>query len=133
VIVGTNGIVLDERGRVLLIRRDDILTWALPGGASEPGELPPDGVAREVEEETGVKVIPERLPWPFLSLQRERLDQALRHDGGPPHWGRQRPSRWLRFARRTAGTVIYRWQDLKRHRRNLPPYQPQGPGITAHL
>ena len=60
-IVGTDGVVVDKSGRVLLIRRDDILTWALPGGALEPGELPPDGVVREVEEETGLEVVPERL------------------------------------------------------------------------
>jgi len=60
-IAGTNGVVVDESGRVLLIRRDDILTWALPGGALEPGELPPDGIVREVEEETGLRVAPERL------------------------------------------------------------------------
>jgi 8-oxo-dGTP diphosphatase len=60
-IVGTNGVVVDESGRALLIRRDDVLTWALPGGALEPGELPPDGVIREVREETGLQVEPERL------------------------------------------------------------------------
>ena len=60
-VVGTNGIVLDENGCVLLIRRDDILTWALPGGALEPGELPRDGVVREVEEETGQEVAPAQL------------------------------------------------------------------------
>jgi 8-oxo-dGTP diphosphatase len=60
-IAGTNGVVVDERGRVLLIRRDDTLTWALPGGALDQGELPPQCVVREVEEETGVRVAPERL------------------------------------------------------------------------
>ena len=52
----TNGVVVDQHGRVLLIRRDDFLIWALPGGGLEAGESPTDGVVREVEEETGLKV-----------------------------------------------------------------------------
>ena len=59
--IGTNGIVVDNKGRVLLILRDDTRTWAIPGGALEAGELPTDGVAREVEEETGISVMPARL------------------------------------------------------------------------
>jgi ADP-ribose pyrophosphatase YjhB (NUDIX family) len=59
--VATNGIVVDQFGQVLLIKRDDTRTWAIPGGALEAGELPPDGAAREVAEETGLKVEPVRL------------------------------------------------------------------------
>ncbi len=59
--IGANGIVVDNKGRVLLILRDDTRTWAIPGGALEAGELPTDGVAREVEEETGISVVPARL------------------------------------------------------------------------
>jgi 8-oxo-dGTP pyrophosphatase MutT (NUDIX family) len=59
--IGTNGIVVDNKGRVLLIRRDDMRTWAIPGGALDAGELPTDGVAREVKEETGLEVVPARL------------------------------------------------------------------------
>ena len=60
-IIGTNGIVFDEKGRVLLIQRDDIFTWALPGGSLDSGELPPEGTVREVFEETGLKVSADRL------------------------------------------------------------------------
>jgi 8-oxo-dGTP diphosphatase len=59
--IGTNGIVVDNQGRVLLILRDDTRTWAIPGGALDSGELPTIGVAREVEEETGLSVLPSRL------------------------------------------------------------------------
>ena len=58
IFVGTIGIVLDKHGRVLLIRRDDTFTWARPGGTLEPGELPTESVKWEVEEETGLKVVP---------------------------------------------------------------------------
>jgi ADP-ribose pyrophosphatase YjhB (NUDIX family) len=59
--IGTNGLVVNEFGQVLLIQRDDTRTWALPGGSLDAGELPTVGVAREVEEETGLKVLPVRL------------------------------------------------------------------------
>lgn len=59
--VGTNGIVVDQLGNVLLIKRNDTRTYAPPGGALDAGELPPDGAAREVREETGLVVLPVRL------------------------------------------------------------------------
>jgi ADP-ribose pyrophosphatase YjhB (NUDIX family) len=51
--------VLDEDGRVVLIRRRfEPLAghWSLPGGALETGETLEAGVAREVREETGLDV-----------------------------------------------------------------------------
>lgn len=39
---------------VLLIRRADTGTWALPGGMVDPGETAPAALARELQEETGV-------------------------------------------------------------------------------
>ena len=59
--LGTNGVVINELGEVLLIQRDDTRTFAPPGGGIETGELPSDNVAREVEEETGLVVTPVRL------------------------------------------------------------------------
>lgn len=46
--------VIDEAGRILLIRRADNGKWAMPGGALEVGETPAEGVVREAREETGV-------------------------------------------------------------------------------
>ena len=58
-IVGVGAAVLDEAGRVLLIRRRfEPLAgqWSLPGGMLEVGETLEAGVAREVAEETGLQV-----------------------------------------------------------------------------
>lgn len=67
--IGTLGIVVDQFGQLLLIRRNDTRTWVPPGGALDANELPPAGVAREVAEETGLKVLPVRLAavyfWPM--------------------------------------------------------------------
>ena len=59
-IVGVGAVVVDS-GRVLLIQRGREPSkgkWSLPGGMLEVGESLHDGVVREVEEETGLKVEP---------------------------------------------------------------------------
>jgi 8-oxo-dGTP diphosphatase len=58
---GVAAIVVDARGHVLLQLRSDTKTWGLPGGAIDPGEEPAEAVVREVFEETGVTVEPERI------------------------------------------------------------------------
>ncbi len=50
--------VIDDAGRILLIRRADNALWAMPGGVLEVGETPAQGVVREVLEETGVTCEP---------------------------------------------------------------------------
>ena len=47
--------VIDDRGRILLIKRADNGKWAMPGGSLEVGETPAEGVVREALEETGVR------------------------------------------------------------------------------
>jgi ADP-ribose pyrophosphatase YjhB (NUDIX family) len=51
---GGDAAVIDDPGRILLIRRADNGKWAMPGGALEVGETPLEGVLREALEETGV-------------------------------------------------------------------------------
>ena len=58
-IVGVGAVIVNERGRVVLIkRRFDPLAgrWSLPGGAVELGETLEASVAREMLEETGLDV-----------------------------------------------------------------------------
>jgi len=47
--------IIDDQGRILLIRRADNQCWAMPGGALEVGETPAQGVVREALEETGLR------------------------------------------------------------------------------
>src|SRR5437773_368521 len=49
-------VVVIHHVRVLLIQREDLKIWALPGGAIEPGESVAQAAIREVYEETGLEV-----------------------------------------------------------------------------
>ncbi|MGN7471985.1 NUDIX hydrolase [Brevibacillus sp. SAFN-007a] len=53
--VGATGIVLNDKGQVLLQKRSDKLTWEMPGGVVELDEKIEDAVLREIFEETGIK------------------------------------------------------------------------------
>jgi mutator protein MutT len=57
---GTDAIVRNEQGDVLLQRRSDNGQWGLPGGVTDPNESPAQAVVREVYEETGLIVRPVR-------------------------------------------------------------------------
>lgn len=50
--------IIDEAGRILLIRRSDNGRWATPGGLLEVGETPAAGAVREAFEESGVRCEP---------------------------------------------------------------------------
>lgn len=56
IVVAVTAFVLDDAGRLLLIRRSDNDLWALPGGAQEIGEYIADTVVRETKEESGIDV-----------------------------------------------------------------------------
>jgi ADP-ribose pyrophosphatase YjhB (NUDIX family) len=53
-------LVRDQDGRILLQQQHDG-SWSLPAGALEPGETPAQAIVREVKEETGLAVKPEKL------------------------------------------------------------------------
>jgi 8-oxo-dGTP diphosphatase len=53
-------VVMDDEGRVLLVRRSETETflprvWGVPCGKLEPDESARDGVLRELKEETGLR------------------------------------------------------------------------------
>jgi 8-oxo-dGTP pyrophosphatase MutT (NUDIX family) len=52
--IGARGVIRDDVGRVLLIKRADNGYWAMPGGAMELGESITQCAIREVWEETGL-------------------------------------------------------------------------------
>ncbi|MGN6665702.1 MAG: NUDIX hydrolase [Trinickia sp.] len=54
-------ILLDRRGRILLAHATETSHWDIPKGQGDPGEAPIDAALRELREETGIELTPERL------------------------------------------------------------------------
>lgn len=59
-----------DRLSILLILRQDVPVWVLPGGAIDPGETPEEAVCREILEETGITVKMERLVGRYDPINR---------------------------------------------------------------
>lgn len=74
---GVVAVICNEAGEVLLQRRSDNGRWSLVSGILEPGEEPAMAIAREAQEEAGIKVIPERLVGIY-----SHSDQPVRYPNG---------------------------------------------------
>ena len=59
--IGAFAVILDKERRVLFCHRRDRDLWNLPGGRVQAYEAPWEGVVREVKEEVGLTIKPERL------------------------------------------------------------------------
>jgi 8-oxo-dGTP pyrophosphatase MutT (NUDIX family) len=54
--LGVRAVVIDNEGKVLLVRHSYAPGWILPGGGVERGETAYDAVRREVQEEAGIVI-----------------------------------------------------------------------------
>ncbi|WP_431998864.1 NUDIX hydrolase [Sphaerimonospora mesophila] len=68
--VSVAGVIVDDRGRVLLTQRADNDQWQAPGGVLELNEGITDGLRREVSEETGLTVEPVALTGVYKNMTR---------------------------------------------------------------
>lgn len=65
------GVVLNEtKTHVLLVKRQDVPVWVLPGGGVDQGESSHQAVIREVLEETGLEVIVTRKVAEYTPINR---------------------------------------------------------------
>jgi len=55
--LGVRGLVTDTEGRVLLIQHTYVPGWYMPGGGVERGETAETALAREMQEEAGIRVL----------------------------------------------------------------------------
>lgn len=72
------GVMTDARGRVLLARRtegrDLAGAWEFPGGKVDPGETPLQALARELEEELGIRV---QDTVPLIAVPQQYRDKRI--------------------------------------------------------
>jgi 8-oxo-dGTP diphosphatase len=68
--VSVAGVITDDDGRALLIRRRDTLHWEPPGGVLELDESIEAGLQREVREETGLTIEPVALTGVYKNMAR---------------------------------------------------------------
>ena len=64
---GVSALVFNDAGEILLQRRSDDGRWGIIGGMLDPGEEPADALVREVFEETGVRVEPQRITGVYIT------------------------------------------------------------------
>ncbi|MCL4263821.1 MAG: NUDIX domain-containing protein [Anaerolineae bacterium] len=63
------------------------------------------------------------LPRPMLPVNRQRINHALKHDGGSVAWWTIPYPLFMRWGRFFLFNVLYRWYDWQRMAKGLPLYQ----------
>jgi 8-oxo-dGTP pyrophosphatase MutT (NUDIX family) len=96
--VSVAGVIVDDRGRALLIQRRDNGHWEPPGGVVEADETIPDALQREILEETGIKIaLPATLTGVYKNMTGLIVSLVFRCeaiDGAPSTSDETRALRW---------------------------------------
>ena len=75
--LGVRALVIDEEGRVFLVKHSYVSGWHLPGGGVEAGETVRDALARELAEEGGISPLePPMLHGIFFNGRVSRRDHV---------------------------------------------------------
>lgn len=76
-LIGVTGVILNKQSEILVCKHTYRQTkWSLPGGYIKTKEHPTEGLAREIEEETGFIVRIEKIIQTRTDRETARLDMA---------------------------------------------------------
>lgn len=121
--------IVDDQGRVLVTRRADNGHWEPPGGVLELNEDVEAGVVREVLEETGLVVVPERLTGVYKNMTRGIVALVFRCRPGEGVPGVSHEVRELRWVHAAELEVL---MDEAYAVRLLDALRDDGPAVRAH-
>jgi len=77
VTLGVRALVIDDQGRVFLVKHSYVSGWHLPGGGVEPGETIMQALARELQEEGNIDLTePPQLHGVFFNDRVSRRDHV---------------------------------------------------------
>ncbi|PKV86862.1 NUDIX hydrolase [Streptomyces sp. TLI_146] len=97
--VSVAGVIVDDAGRALVIKRRDNGKWEPPGGVVEREETLPEALQREVLEETGIKIaLPATLTGVYKNMTGLIVSLVFRCeaiDGAPTVGDETRALRWV--------------------------------------
>lgn len=84
--VSVAAVIVNDAGQVLMTQRRDNGHWEPPGGVLELSESVLDGLHREVREETGLDIVPDRLTGVYKNMPRGIVALVFRAHiiGGSP-------------------------------------------------
>lgn len=75
--LGVRALVVDDKGRIFLVKHSYVSGWHLPGGGVEVGETLAEAVTRELQEEGNIEVTePPRLHGMFFNDRDSRRDHV---------------------------------------------------------
>ena len=75
--LGVRALVIDEEGRIFLVKHSYVSGWHLPGGGVEAGETLSQALARELREEGNIEMMaPPRLHGLFFNSRASRRDHV---------------------------------------------------------
>jgi len=128
--ISVSAVVVNDAGQVLMTQRRDNGHWEPPGGVLELAESILDGLRREVREETGLEIEPERLTGVYKNMPRGIVALVFRAHvvGGSPTDATDEAARvsWL-----SADEVLSRCAEAYAVR-VLDALQDGRPAIRAH-
>jgi ADP-ribose pyrophosphatase YjhB (NUDIX family) len=75
--LGVRALVIDENGRIFLVKHSYVSGWHLPGGGVEAGETLLQAIARELREEGNIEITkPPQLHGVFFNDRASRRDHV---------------------------------------------------------